>query len=258
MSTREDKKAPEKGQDAAEGSSPVTLSKEAAKFRRSMEDAAQTMEALRQTTATMTEFQRQVEASVETLNRAARQMVTSLEQRRETWKTVTRRVQEMAETIRPMLETRREIARSLQVPASEMAHTLAKTRTRLRPILEAALKANAAAAAVGDLGVAAEGILDEVTRPPEPTSDADGYMLIVERSNSVISEHDVSPELALALLTLVIAILAFWASAVEHGELKAGQQRTREHVIEKVSGLEERVDTLSEAIREADGGAGSD
>lgn len=58
--------------------------------------------------------------------------------------------------------------------------------------------------------------------------------------------------------TRLTSPITCWATAVEHDQLKAGQQRMRKHVTEKVSELQEQLDALSEQRRKRDKEASSD
>lgn len=206
----------------------------------------------------MVELQREMEAVFEPLSQITRQVESALEQYREAGEAVSRQVEGMTEVIRPVLEAHRETTHVLGVSAARMAQTLAASRVAFRPILESSLRASGAATALGDVGDAAERILDEVAHPPESSSDADGLTLITENACKAISEYDLTLGEAARLVALVVSVLAWWLSALDHARIEASVERTREAVEKVEVGQDELLEDVAEIrdllVEDADDG----
>lgn len=249
------------GQDEGDGKpSAVTVRIDASALRESLRlsteamagvrRAARQMAEMQQSIALNAEFHREIASSLESVTRVSSQMSEILRQNRATWKSAARMGQEISEALRPALDSYLQMAATLDEPFGNLAQTIRATRVDLRPILEASL---AASATVDEATVAADRVLDEVTRAPEATEETDTLLVLVQRIAMAVDEIAPSRQEKLALLALLVALFSCWTSAVDHDEIKAGQERIREHVTEEVSGIEERLDEISERIEPNDG-----
>lgn len=267
MSEADDEARADEAQDESDGSSSVvTVKIDTSALRESLRlsteamagvrRAARQMAEMQQSIVLNAEFHREIASSLESVTRVSRQMSEILRQNRATWKRAARMGQEISEALRPAFESYRGMAVTLNEPFANLARTIRETRVDLRPVVEASL---AASAAVDEASVAADRVLDEVTRPPEATEETDALVVLIQRVAAVVDEVAQSRE-GLALLALLVGLFTCWSSAVDHDEIKAGQERIREHVTEEVSGIEERLEEMSEEIEsgETDGGSGTE
>lgn len=247
----------------------VTLKFDAAAMRSSMESYAKMVAGLQRTAASLESFQRQVEATAETLAQASRRTARILERNEEVWSTAARRAQQISESLRPALESSQEFALTLDAPALELARKIARSRTQLRPILASSLQTSVAAVAAADAEAAADRILDEASRASAAASDADGLAWLVGWAAAAAQRFDLTRAEKIALLSLVITLGIAWCTYVDHARLGADHAalesehaRTQEQVADvdaDVAELREvvtdRLDALYEQVESDEGDA---
>lgn len=270
MSISEDEKEHENGVERGGEALTLELSNDAVGFRRSLERTRKALAnvhksaafhqvaTLQETGASIVELQREMEAVFEPLSQITQQVESALEQYREAGEAVTRQVEGLTEVIRPVLEAHRETTHVLEVSAARMTQTFAASRVAFRPILESSLRATGASTTLGDVGDAAERILDEVAHPPESNSDADGLTLITERACKAISEYDLTRGEAIGLVALLVSVLAWCLSTLGHGRIEARVERTRQAVEKVEVGQDELLEEVAEIrnllVEDADDG----
>lgn len=134
------------------------------------------------------------------------------------------------------------------VSAAETVRILKSMREDLRPLVEATIRTSRAAEAPGlaNPGAFADRVLDEVTRPPSPSSsEVEGWSWIAERLNAL----DLRFGTILALLmTLLVAV----RTCRVHDRIESRQQQiieTHEETIERLDRIEGEVLSRDEAER---------
>lgn len=260
MSPTEEDSRKEDGREEGDRPDSVAIKIDAAHFQRNLERTARALEGIQKAAQQATEFQRSVASAaahqqglaeaMQAVTQAAVPVSKILDQNYEVWTSIHQRMGEIAETVRPVLEAHADVARALDASAVRMVRTFAETRLDLRPLVEAAVAANAA---VADAGAVTGRVLDEVSRAPEPSEATDALNLLVERLASAIAELDASPAVQLSLLSILLTLFTAWCTTVQHEEIQkqiqTGNQQTQEYVEDQMTGVQEQIDALAEEVQ---------
>lgn len=191
----------------------------------------------------------------------SRRMEAIIDAHHQTWEHFSRTMEQVVEqAILPELKMA-ELRSALDAPL-RLSETIAASRIEMASVVEAALQARAGEVAVQDAAVAAERIIDEVSRPPVEGSETDAVRFLIRRICAAGEALGLDRS---GVVTIVLAVVIALVQGRWTGRQIEGVERTVENGFDRVErqldqSLEndrQKLEAVEDLIEEADSLRGS-